>query len=91
MIQGRIMWWNQSYASAVGAGRRVDHVAVARVREDPPLEPDEYCRMSPIQTTGSEIPISTKIIDARSKSDLGLSADRMPTGGRSASTGSHRR
>ncbi len=44
------------------------------------MKPNEYWRMSPIQTTGREMPMSTKIIDARSKSDRGLSADRMPTG-----------
>ena len=37
-------------------------------------------RISPIQTGWAEIPISTKIIAPRSKSERGLSAERIPIG-----------
>ena len=65
--------------------RRVDEVAVAGVRR-----PARACSRrstggsSPIQTTGSEIPNSTKTIAALSSSERGRSAERIPIGSASS-------
>ena len=44
------------------------------------LKPTKYCKTSPIQMTGAEIPISTNTIAPLSKSERGLKAERMPIG-----------
>ena len=45
----------------------------------PHLNPKKYERISPIQTGWADTPMSTKTIAARSISDRGLKAEKMPT------------
>src|SRR6266542_5772322 len=80
VIQGRIRCWNhgQGPPQAPGNGwKKSQYPALGKTRH---LKPKAHCRISPIQTTGALIAISTKTIAARSARDLGLNAEKIPIG-----------
>src|SRR5436309_133139 len=80
VVQGRIRCWNhgQGPPQAPCAGwKKSQYPALGKTRH---LKPNAHCRINPIQTTGALIAISTKTMAARSPSDLGLSAEKIPIG-----------
>src|SRR5215211_6563485 len=75
------MWYVQSAGpphAAPSGGLKTSQYPALGVR--PHLKPTKYCSKRPIQTTGAEMPTSTKIIVALSINDRGLSAEMTPIG-----------